>query len=558
MRRNILFLLVALASAEAAIYEVGPGKALTSIGAAPWATLQPGDEVRIHWRAQPYREKWVLTRQGQPNMPITVRGIPGPQGQRPVINGISAVTAPGLNYWSEDRGILKIGGSNVPADVMPRYLVVDGLEFRGANSANSFTTDSGATDQYRLNAAGIFVEKGEYVTIRNCVFTDNGNGLFVASSDSEPSRDILIQGNYFHGNSNVGRNLEHNTYTAGIGMIYEYNRFGPVKPGAGGGALKDRSAGTVVRYNWIEGGNRQLDLVEGEDSSQIRNDPSYRETFVYGNVLIEPAGAGNRQMVHYGGDNGDPSTYRKGVMYFYNNTLVSTRTDRNTMLRISTNDERVDARNNIFYTTLPGSDLALLDSAGRLELTNNWIKPGWRNSFEGAAFSGIVTGGSTFIEGADPGFMDESSQDFRLATGSPLIDASVALPAATAGTHDLLRQYVRHQWGDDRMDAGTLDVGAFPLRRSPLEPPVLVGVERADGAVDLAWTHDGPASGFVVVGLTQVGPHLRWRVVEIVEAGERSVQVDGSADVVGYLVTAYHSVDDTQSVGWPSNIVSVE
>lgn len=154
--------------------------------------------------------------------------------------------------------------------------------------------------------------------------------------------------------------------------------------------------------------------------------------------------------------------------------------------------------------------------------------------------------------------MDESSQDFRLATGSPLIDANVALPAATAGTHDLLRQYVRHQWGDDRMDAGTLDLGAFPLRRSPLEPPVLVGVERADGAVDLAWTHDGPASGFVVVGLTQVGPHLRWRVVEIVEAGERSVQVDGSADVVGYLVTAYHSVDDTQSVGWPSNIVSVE
>jgi len=556
--RVFLSFCFALASAGATIYEVGPGQPLSSIGAAPWTTLQPGDEVRIHWRAQPYREKWVLTRQGQENMPITVRGIPGPQGQRPVIEGANAVTAPGLNYWSEDRGILKIGGSNVPADLMPRYLVIDGLEFRGANSGNSFTTDTGGADQYRLNAAGIFVEKGEHITVRNCVFTDNGNGFFVASSDSEPSRDILIQGNHFYGNSNVGRNLEHNTYTAGIGVVYEYNRFGPVKEGAGGGALKDRSAGTVIRYNWIEGGNRQLDLVEGEDSSQIRNDPSYRETYVYGNVLIEPAGAGNRQMVHYGGDNGDASAYRKGVMYFYNNTLVSTRTDRNTMMRISTNDERVDARNNIFYTTLPGSELALLDNAGRLELTNNWIKPGWSNSFEGAGFSGVVTGAATFMEGSDPGFMDAGSQDLRLAPGSPLIDAGSVLPAATAGAHDLLRQYVRHQWGDDRIDPGVLDLGALPLRRSELEPPVLTGVVRAGGEVDLAWTHEGPASGFVVLGLTQVGPHLRWRAAGIVESSERSVQVEGAAGVVGYMVLAYRAVDDTQSVGWPSNIVSVE
>ena len=40
-------------------------------------------------------------------------------------------------------------------------------------------------------------------------------------------------------------------------------------------------------------------------------------------MLIEPDGAGNRQIVHYGGDNGTTAMYRKGTLFFYNNTVVS-------------------------------------------------------------------------------------------------------------------------------------------------------------------------------------------------------------------------------------------
>ena len=60
----------------------------------------------------------------------------------------------------------------------------------------------------------------------------------------------------------------------------------------------------VIRYNWIEDGNRQLDLVE-TDFAELRDDPSYRRTLVYGNLLIETADVGNSQIVHYGGDGGD-------------------------------------------------------------------------------------------------------------------------------------------------------------------------------------------------------------------------------------------------------------
>jgi len=91
---------------------------------------------------------------------------------------------------------------------------------------------------------------------------DCGNGFFVASSDAIVSRDILIEDNYIHDNGNDGSLFEHNSYTAGIGMIFQNNRFGPLRPGAQGNNLKDLSGALVVRNNWIEGGNRQLDLVD--------------------------------------------------------------------------------------------------------------------------------------------------------------------------------------------------------------------------------------------------------------------------------------------------------
>ena len=89
---------------------------MDTIAEVPWATLQPGDTVLIHWRSTPYKEKWVICRQGTAASPITVSGVLGPNGERPVIDGNGAVTPLNLNFWSENRGTIKIGGANVPAD----------------------------------------------------------------------------------------------------------------------------------------------------------------------------------------------------------------------------------------------------------------------------------------------------------------------------------------------------------------------------------------------------------------------------------------------------------
>jgi hypothetical protein len=461
--KRYAILIIVLASffitTKAATYEVKPGTAMDTIAEVPWATLQPGDTVLIYWKATPYKEKWVICRQGTAALPITVSGVLGPNGERPVIDGNGATTPTNLNYWNENRGTIKIGGANVPSDTMPKYITIENLEVRGAFAGYSFTRANGQSQAFAQNAAPIYVEKAENLTIRNCVITDGGNGLFIGSSDTEPSRNILVEGNYIYGNGNSGSAFEHNNYTAAIGITFQYNRFGPLRVGANGNGLKDRSAGLVVRYNWIEGGNRNLDLVDGEDSVLIRNDPNYHKTFVYGNVLIKPDG-GNNQTTHYGGDSGTTADYRKGTLYFYNNTIVSTRTGNTVIFRLSTIDEECDARNNIFYTTNAGTSLAMLAESGTLTLTNNWAKTGWRNSFE-SPFGGSVFGGTTFVLGTNPGFVDVANQDFHLTSNGQAVNAGATLNANVLPANDAVRQYVKHQTIEARPVSGSLDIGAY-------------------------------------------------------------------------------------------------
>ena len=460
MRLFVLCAIFATAAWDtcAATYEVGPGKPYATVGSVPWKSLAAGDTVLIHYRSTPYNEKWAICRQGTAAAPITVRGVADSSGRRPIIDGTNAVTAPGINFWSDTRGIIKVGGCNTPTDVMPRHVMIENLEVRNARTGVSFRDDNGGTQSYSANASAIYVEKGENITIRNNVLHSNGNGLFVASPAGSVSKDIVIERNHIYGNGNVNSYLEHNSYTEAVRIRFHANRYGPLKAGALGNNLKDRSAGTVVRYNWIEGGNRQLDLVDSTNST-LYTDPSYRETFVYGNVLIEPANAGNRQVIHYGGDSSSTASYRNGTLYLYNNTVVSTRTDRTSVVRLSTNSERCDARNNIFYVTAAGNTLGITEGTGSLQLQNNWMKTGWVKSF--GTLTGSVTDAGGNRTGTSPGFVNEAAQDYRLNTTSPAANAGTYIHSYAAAANAPVLEYVRHQATVTRKVDSVIDMGAF-------------------------------------------------------------------------------------------------
>ncbi|MCF6356843.1 MAG: T9SS type A sorting domain-containing protein, partial [Draconibacterium sp.] len=283
------------------------------------------------------------------------------------------------------------------------------------------------------------------------------------------------------------------SYTAGINIIFQYNHFGSLREGADGNNLKDRSAGLVVRYNWIESGNRQLDLVDAEDSEVLVNHPNYHSTHVYGNILIEPDGAGNSQIVHYGGDSGTLDDYRKGDLYFYNNTIISTRSGFTTLLRLSTNDETAHVFNNVIYTTATGSNFAMINGDGTFNMNHNWLKENWVDCHCGTV-AGVLNDLGNNITGDDPLFENFANQEFRPISSSPLKNQGDAIPSQLLPNHDVIFEYVKHQDYTDRILYGNMEIGAFEFSE-----PLSVSQQK----VDLIEIYPNPVSNVINIAATQ-------------------------------------------------------
>src|SRR4029453_10639399 len=157
-----------------------------------------------------------------------------------------------------------------------------------------FTAEDGSRASYDAFAACIYARSVQHLIVRDNVLTGCGQGFYNWTGSGSAwwdglQIDTVVRGNYFYDNGHPGSYREHQSYTESDGGTYEYNHFGPMRAGAMGSQLKDRSAGTVIRYNYIERSPSgwMIDLVEPENGyAALGARPTYRQTFVYGNVLI--------------------------------------------------------------------------------------------------------------------------------------------------------------------------------------------------------------------------------------------------------------------------------
>ena len=389
-----------------------------------------------------------------------------------MIDGEDAVAFDFPNYMAPeiaDRSVIAVSpryGSTT--GYKPKYINIENLEIRNAFEDYTYYDDIGGVRSHHARAASVYIERGDNITVKGNIIYGSGNGILVASGGIEDtlSRDILLDSNYIYGNGQVGTNLCHNVDTEALGITMQYNHFGPPRSGMLGSNIKDRSTATAFRYNWFEasGASYLLDLVEPEGSwNMVQSDPRRHETFVYGNIFISGQDDG-KDMLHYGGDGGTEDRYRKGTLYFYNNTVVFEQDSilKKTIFKLQTKDETADIRNNIIYHKALAPIFTIMDTAGIADLGVNFMNDDYEEWFyvpsDGVS---VINGIPNLITGSDAGFTDDSTDDFSLLVSSPALNAGQAQHANTSPDHDLTMEYIRHQKYKVRPLSGNLDLGAF-------------------------------------------------------------------------------------------------
>ena len=288
-------------------YQVGPNAGqLATIADVPWESLAAGDTVRIFYRSAPYAGKFLVSAVGTAAAPVRICGVKGPSGERPTITGVNAPTRRALggmmgaqgsvsSQYNESRGVIFIAKKTADAwTSFPNHVQIDGLKIGGAQPAYQFTDAFGAAKSYMDFGACIWIDRGQNLTIADNEITDCSQGIYSRSTDDGDfalTKNVRVAGNTFTNYGLAGNQSVHGVYTASVGIVFEFNRFGAMRAGATGNAIKDRSAGTVVRFNRIEDGARAIDLVEASDFTATGL-ASYRTTFVYGNQIVKDGNKG--------------------------------------------------------------------------------------------------------------------------------------------------------------------------------------------------------------------------------------------------------------------------
>ncbi|WP_161784226.1 right-handed parallel beta-helix repeat-containing protein [Aquabacterium sp. NJ1] len=443
-----------------ATYDVGPGQALTELTDVPWLALQAGDVVNIHYRPAPYRTKFGLRAQGTADAPVIINGVTSNTCARPVISGEQAVTArdarmADFNRSPEGAGLILIhrppeGASET---FTPRHIIIQNLKLTGVRGGKGFFNEAGKVQNYANFSAAIYALRVHNLTVQNCEITGNSMGIFVDTKGDAPdeySANIIIRGNLIYYNGNPGSYYEHNLYIQARRALYEGNFIGQAY---GGGPLKDRSSGTVIRYNKILARGHAMDLVESEEDVKIlRVDPLYPYAWVYGNIIINdsqaPAGMAVN-MVHWGFDNA-VERGRNGVLFFYHNTVVSRIEPQAFPYVVAFQIGRdglapqgatVEAAANVFWQQ-SDNEWRFLSQAGTLKFVGtNYVPPIWYPSKPGSP-ADVQKKAAIMLAGSNPK-LDANGLPLP---GSPVLNQPDAGPSFTPPGAIAENLRVEHQY----------------------------------------------------------------------------------------------------------------
>ena len=377
-----------------AVYNIGSaGSQYQKLSDIDWGSLQPGDIVRVHWKPEAYDERLLLDIQGTEDQPIVIEGVPGPNGELPVLDADGATTPVqfvdfNVTWRQNLGGSIYIGPKNSypDADEIPQHIIIRGFEITGAGQGNTIYDTDGNPHTYAGQVA-VYIKGGDNITIENNYIHHNGAGVFSNSNhDYEVTENLVIKGNTFELNGVSGRFHFHHVYTEGVNTTVDSNVFLEKIPGDSGSLLKMRDVGILVSNNEFGSSSGHIiDLGDVQSDAMIalglhQSADFYHSNQIVGNTIY--AAGGN---IYFGGDSLGKDTddglgggaYRQ-TLEFHNNSVTFT-SDRDELWRIGilrapSAEQTFNVSGNEFIATSATegqapTNFALLASGGNLNLT---------------------------------------------------------------------------------------------------------------------------------------------------------------------------------------------
>jgi MYXO-CTERM domain-containing protein len=437
-------------AAEAALIEVKPGDTYQKIEGA-----KAGDIVEIY--PGTYKFRVMLQAKGTASKPIIIRAKD--PTQRPVwdLQGKAVRDWPG-SYTAGDRGR---GAWQIKGD----HYQISGIVFRNAQDSSS---------------AGIRVVNAGPVTIRDCHFDGNTNGLTGASTD------LVVEFCEFENNGKTGSGSpSHNIYIYGGKFTLRYSYLHDPTEGQN---FHLRSAEGLVEYNWITrpasypGDLMSCEVICGGSGTA----PITQRLTLRGNVIIQGTPANGSQLIALYNDDPSPSSDSTGKaakfdLTMINNTVIGTprgpgKTHKLVNMRNDGIETAVHLQNNIFAGVgelaspyAPGTATWSVDGA------NNWVQ-------STATINGTLSG---TVKGSLPGFVNATQKDYRLVSSSACVGAATSV--AGLPTQEYFENEVTKL--QTRARATAKDIGAFERgnQATPTgpygtpNPPADAGVPTPDG-----------------------------------------------------------------------------
>jgi hypothetical protein len=269
---------------------VGPQHELRSPGAAA-KVARDGDTIEIE--AGVYPGDAAVWRQSN----LTIRAI----------GGRAHLRADGAH--AEGKALWVIKGART---------TIEGIEFSGVKVADR-------------NGAGIRLE-GPGLTVRNCFFHHNENGILGGSSSES---DVVIEHSEFAHNG-FGDGQSHNLYIGSVRTLIL--RYSYVHHAVVGHNVKSRALKNLIAYNRI------MDERDGGASYAI-DLPDGGLSIVMGNLIQQGPANENRTLVAYGAEG-----YKNPLneLYFASNTMVNDDPRGGRFLFIRSGAHAVRIVNNLF------------------------------------------------------------------------------------------------------------------------------------------------------------------------------------------------------------------